>query len=111
MLADADENFTIELGYVYDKYICSLWSGKLPNSNFEETEISLNLIDSLRIDCSFNNDGTYKQTTISNNEIVHTENGIYSISDNEVICTSEYNISTTFISVDGKVFCVEYIKE
>lgn len=34
-----------------------------------------------------------------------------SINDNEVVCTSEDGVVTTFISADGKVFCIEYVKE
>ena len=65
----------------------------------------------LSLTYNFKEDKSYEYTVSSNNEIVHTENETYEINDNEVICTSEEGVVSTFIGADDKVFCIEYVKE
>ena len=60
---------------------------------------------------TFNEDNTYEYSVTSNNQIVSTEYGTYSIDNNKVVCTSEENITTTFFNTDFGVLCVEYSKE
>lgn len=98
-----------EIGILYKDYICILWDGILPINN-TNTSVESTLGD-LTLIFNFKEDKSYEYTVTSNNEIVHTENGTYTINDNEVICTSKDGVITTFISADDKVFCIEYVKE
>lgn len=104
-----DENYQYELGYMYDNHIVSLWEGILPKT-YENTVITYSLGD-LLLSINFKDNKSYEYKITSNNEIIHTENGTYTINDNEVICTSGEGVITTFISADDKVFCIEYVKE
>lgn len=106
---NGDYHYTFEVGYVYDKYIGSWWNGTL-HKTYENTTIT-NTLGDLLLTFNFKEDKSYEYTVTSNNEIVHTENGTYTINDNEVICTSKDGVITTFISTDDKVFCIEYVKE
>lgn len=109
LLIDSSDNSEIELGYVYDNYIGSWWNGILPKT-YANTTIT-NTLGDLLLTYNFKEDKSYEYTVTSNNEIVNTEHGTYTVNDNEVICTSEDNVTTTFISEDDKVFCIEYVKE
>ncbi len=104
-----DENYQYELGYMYDNYIVSLWEGILPKT-YENTVITYSLGD-LLLSIYFKDNKSYEYKITSNNEIIYTENGAYTINENEIICTSEEGVITTFISADDKVFCIEYVKE
>lgn len=106
---NGDENYQYELGYIYKEYICSLWDGILPMSYCEAT--ITNILGDLILKFNFKKDKSYEYTVTSNNEIVHTEIGTYTVNDNKVVCIGEDGITTTFISAEGKVFSIEYIKE
>lgn len=69
------------------------------------------IVNNITFEYQFNEDNTYEYTVTSNEEIVNTESGTYSINGNRVICTSEENVATTFFNTDNGVFCVEYAKE
>lgn len=107
---NGDNNYPFEVGYVYNNYIGSWWDGIL-SKTYENTIITSEILDYWLFTYNFEEDKSYEYTVTSNNEIVHTENGTYTINDNEVVCTSEDGVVATFISVDGKVFCIEYVKE
>lgn len=107
---NGDDNYPLEIGYVYNKYIGSWWKGTL-SKTYENTTITNMIMDYLSLTYNFKEDKTYEYTVTSNNEIVHTENGTYEINDNEVVCTSKEGVATTFISAEDKVFCIEYVKE
>lgn len=98
-----------QLGILYKNYIGVFWNGTLPQI-YEDTTIT-NTIGDLLLAYNFKEDKSYEYTVTSNNEIVHTENGTYTINNNEVVCTSEESVLTTFISAEDKVFCIEYVKE
>ena len=98
-----------EVGILYNNYICIIWNGLLPKT-YEDTTIT-NTLGDLLLTYNFKEDKSYEYTVTSNNEIVNTENGTYTVNDNEVICTREDGIVTTFISEEDKVFCIEYVKE
>lgn len=104
-----DEKHQRELGFIYDNYIVSLWEGVL-SKTYKDTIIT-NTLGDLILTYNFKEDKTYEYTVTSNNEIVHTENGTYTINIKEVVCTSEEGVVTTFIGVEDKVFCIEYVKE
>jgi len=106
---NGDDNYLFEIGYVYDKYIGSWWKGILPKT-YEENTIT-NILGDLILTYNFKEDKTYEYTVTSNNGIVHTENGTYTINSKEVVCTSEEGVVTTFIGAEDKVFCIEYVKE
>lgn len=98
-----------EFGWIYENYVGSLWSGDLPTKNID-TKITC-ILNNIIFEYQFNKDNTYEYTATSNGEKVNTEYGTYSINGNEVICTSEEDVATTFFNTDNGVFCVEYIKE
>lgn len=98
-----------DFGWLYDGKIGKWLDGTLP-TNDVETSISCSL-NGYIFKFHFYNDGTYESTTTSKDEIVHTEYGIYTINDNKIVCTSEDGVTTTFISAEDKVFCIEYVKE
>lgn len=104
-----DELDKYDLGWLYDDKIGKWLNGELPTNDIE-TSISC-LLNGYEFKFHFKEDKSYEYTTTSNNEIVHTENGTYTINGNEVVCTSEEGVTTTFISTEDKVFCIEYIKE
>ena len=104
-----DELDKYDFGWLYDGKIGKWLNGELP-INDNETTISC-LLNDYEFKFHFKENKSYEYTATSNNEIVHTENGTYTINDNEVVCTSEEGVVTTFISADDKVFCIEYIKE
>ena len=80
------------------------------SKTYEDVAIT-NTIGGLQHTYDFREDKSYEYAVTSNNEIVHTENGIYTVNGNEAVCTSEESVITTFISADDKVFCIEYVKE
>ncbi len=98
-----------EVGILYNNYICIIWNGLLPKT-YEDTTIT-NTLGDLLLTYNFKEDKSYEYTVTSSNEIVNTENGTYTVNDNEVICTKEDGVVTTFISEEDKVFCIEYVKE
>lgn len=98
-----------QLGILYKKYIGIFWNGTL-SKTYEDTTI-INTLGDLLLAYNFKEDKSYEYTATSNNEIVHTENGTYMVNDNEIVCTSEEGVVTTFISAEDKVFCIEYVKE
>ena len=97
-----------EIGLLYKNYICILWDGILPINNTNTSVKSI--LGDLTLIFHFKEDKSYEYT-VTNNEVVHTEYGTYTINGNEVICTSEEGVVTTFISAKDKVFCIEYVKE
>lgn len=107
--AGEDSLHEYEIGFLYKDYICILWNGTL-SKTYDDTTIT-NTVGDLLLTFNFKEDKTYEYTVTSNNEIVHTENGTYEINDNEVVCTSEEGVVTTFIGAENKVFCIEYVKE
>lgn len=98
-----------EIGILYKDYVCILWNGIL-SKTYEDITIT-NTFGDLLLAYNFKEDKSYEYTVTSNNEIVHTENGTYTINDNEIVCTSEEGVVTTFINAEDKVFCIEYVKE
>lgn len=104
-----DELDKYDFGWLYDDKIGKWLNGELPINDIETT-ISC-LLNGYEFKFHFKEDKTYESTTTSNNEIVHTENGTYTINGKKVVCTSEEGIVTTFIGADDKVFCIEYVKE
>lgn len=104
-----DELDKSDFGWLYDGKIGKWLNGEL-STNDIETTISC-LLNGYDFKYCFKENKSYEYTVTSNNEIVHTENGTYKINDNEVVCTSEEGVVTTFINADDKVFCIEYVKE
>ena len=98
-----------QLGILYKNYIGAFLNGVL-SITYKNTTIT-NILGDLILTYNFKEDKTYEYTVTSNNKIVHTENGTYTINGKEVVCTSEEGVVTTFINADDKVFCIEYVKE
>ena len=98
-----------QLGILYKNYIGAFWNGVL-SITYKDTTIT-NILGDMILTYNFKEDKTYEYTVTSNNKIVHTENGTYTINSKKVVCTSEEGIVTTFIGADDKVFCIEYVKE
>lgn len=98
-----------QLGILYKNYIGAFWNGVL-SITYKDTTIT-NILGDMILTYNFKEDKTYEYTVTSNNKIVHTENGTYTINGKKVVCTSEEGIVTTFIGADDKVFCIEYVKE
>lgn len=98
-----------EIGILYKDYICILWNGAL-SQTYKDTIITTTIGD-LLLTFNLKKDKSYEYTVTSNNEIVNTENGTYTINGNEVVCTSEDGVIITFITTDEKVFSIEYVKE
>ena len=105
-----NKDYSMNLGFIYKDYICYSWDGTLPMTD-KNTSVTMAISDNLILSVKFEEDNTYVYTVTSNGEIVHTENGTYSINDNEVICTNEDNVNTTFINIYDKTYCIEYVKE
>lgn len=98
-----------ELGWIYNNYICSLWTGILPIKPQNAT-ITCTL-NGLTCEYSFNDNKVYEYTVTSDEEILHTENGTYSINNDEVICTNKNKQAITFINIEDNICCIEYVKE
>ena len=98
-----------EIGIMYKDYICIKWNGTLSNE-YEDTSLT-NTLGDLNLTYNLKEDNTYVYTVTSNREVVHTENGTYSINGNEVICTNKDKKVTTFVEVDDNIYCIEYVKE
>lgn len=98
-----------EIGILYKDYICILWNGVL-SKTYEDITIT-NTLGNLLLTYNFKEDKSYEYVVISNDEIVHIENGIYTINGNEVVCTNEDDVTITFINTEDKVLCIEYVKE
>ena len=98
-----------EIGIMYKDYICIKWNGTLSNE-YEDTSLT-NTLGDLNLTYNLKEDNTYEYTVTSEGEVVHTENGTYSINDNEVICTNEDKQVTTFINIEDNIYCIEYVKE
>lgn len=100
-----------EIGIMYKEYICISWGGTLP-TKYTNTVLTKEILDvNTVLEYSLNEDKTYEYTVTSNSEVVHTENGTYSINNNEIICTSENGQIATFISIENDTYCIEYVKE
>ena len=80
------------------------------SQTYKDTIITTTIGD-LLLTFNLKKDKSYEYTVTSNNEIVNTENGTYTINGNEVVCTSEDGVIITFITTDEKVFSIEYVKE
>ena len=104
-----DELNKYEIGIMYKEYICISWNGTLSNK-YEDVSL-INTIGDLNLTYNLKEDKTYEYTVTSDGEIVYTENGTYSINNDEVICTNEDNVNTTFININDKTYCIEYVKE
>lgn len=98
-----------EIGIMYKEYICIKWNGTLSNE-YEDTSLT-SILGDLNLTYNLKEDNTYEYTVTSNGEVVHTENGTYSINNNEVVCINKDKKITTFIEVDGNTYCIEYVKE
>lgn len=98
-----------EIVILYNNYICIPWNGTLSQA-YEDATIT-NTIRDLLLTFNLKKDKSYEYTITSNNEIVNTENGTYTINGNEVVCISKEGITITFINTDEKVFSIEYVKE
>ncbi len=108
------ENHTSTIGYFYKNYICSLWTGVLPKNNNDETIITCQIgveENSLQLSYTFNNDGTFAYNVNTNDEVVETKLGTYSVEDERVVCVEEDNIITTFINTENGVYSIDYSKE
>lgn len=110
LYANDNEDYSMNLGFVYKDYICSSWDGVLPMTD-KNAFASTTLINNLILSIEFKEDNTYEYTVTSDGEVVHTENGIYSIDNNKVVCTNEDKQTTTFINVEDNIYCIEYTKE
>ena len=108
---NGDENSTCEMGYLYGEYICYLYEGNLPDGNYKESYISRDMTEGIRIECYFKEDKTYEEEVISDGEIVRTEHGTYTVSGDKVVCTSEDDVTTTYISAEDNIFFVQFVKE
>lgn len=104
-----DELDKYDFGWLYDDKIGKWLNGELPTNDIETSVFCL--LNGYEFKFYFKEDKSYEYTVTSNNEIVHTENGMYTINDNEIVCISEDGATTTFINTEDKVFCIEYVKE
>lgn len=98
-----------ELGILYKNYIGIIWNGILPINN-DDTAIT-NTLGDLILTYNFKEDKSYEYIVTSENKIVHTENGTYTVNHNEVVCVSEVGTTITFINAENKVFSVQYVKQ
>lgn len=98
-----------EIGILYKDYIGIIWNGILPIS-YDDATIT-NTFEDIILTYIFKEDKSYEYVVTSNDEIIYTENGTYKVNDNEVVCTSEDGVITTFANAEDIVFCIEYIKE
>lgn len=98
-----------EIGIMYKNYICVIWEGKLPQ-NYTYATISNELGEDLTLTYNFYDDKTYELMASGRGEISYIENGTYSINGNEVVCISD-EIVATFININDRTCCIEYIKE
>lgn len=111
LYANSDEDYSMNLGIIYKDYICSVWEGTLPE-NYSDKTLSKQLIDGFILTFTFNEDKNYEFTVISDkNETVFTENGIYSINNDKVVCENNSGETSEFINGDDKIYCIEYVKE
>lgn len=108
-LYNEDENYDFNIGYAYNNYIGSWWNGAL-SKTYDNVTLNNELGD-LTLSYNLKEDKTYEYIVTSNEEVVHTENGTYSIDNNEVMCTNSEGDICTFMDIDGNTFCIEYIKE
>lgn len=99
-----------EIGIMYKDYICVRWNGTL-SKDYTDASITNTLGEDLVLTFNLKEDKTYEFVITSGGEVVNNENGTYLINDNEVICTSDEGEITTFVSIEGNTYCVEYIKE
>ncbi len=104
-----DELQNYDFGWLYDGKIGKWLNGELPTNDIETSIFCL--LNGYEFEFYFKEDKSYEYTATYNNEIVHTEYGTYTINGKEVVCTSEDGVVTTFIGAEGKVFCIEYVKE
>lgn len=98
-----------EIGIMYKEYICISWKGTLPNK-YEDTSLT-RTVEGLNSTCNLKKDKTYEYIVTYDGKVVYNGNGTYLINNGEVICTNDNNINSTFINIDDKTYCIEYIKE
>lgn len=98
-----------EIGIMYKEYICLSWKGTLPNK-YEDTSLT-RTVEGLNSTCNLKKDRTYEYIVTHDGKVVYNGNGTYLINNGEVICTNDNNINSTFINIDNKTYCIEYIKE
>lgn len=110
LYASDNKDYYISLGTICDNYICSIWEGDLPEK-YNNTIITNQLSNDCILSYTFNKDKSYKYTVTSNNNIVFSESGEYSINSNKVICTNNDDTTSTFFKDNNIVYCIEYIKE
>lgn len=99
-----------EIGIMYKDFICIKWDGSL-SKKYESISLINKISEDLILTFNLHEDKTYEFIVTSSNEVIDTENGIYSIDGNEVTCTSSEGQSTTFVNIDGSAYCIEYVKE
>ena len=99
-----------EIGVIYKNYICVSWNGAI-SKDYDDMSITNTLGEDLVLTFNLKKDKTYEFVVTSNGEVTDKEKGTYSISSDEVICTSNEGVTTTFVDIDGEVYCVEYVKE
>lgn len=99
-----------ELGILYKNYIGNRWEGVL-SKKYDNATITRTILGYSILTYNFKEDKSYEYTITSNNEIVHSEKGIYTVNDKEVVCVSEDGVTTTFINTENNVFCLQYVKE
>lgn len=99
-----------EIGIIYKDYICVKWNGRL-SKDYTNTSITNTLGEDLILTYNLKTDKTYEFIVTSNDEVVDTEYGTYSINGNEITCTSNEGQITTFIDIDENTYCIEYVKE
>lgn len=105
-----DELNEYEIGIIYKDYICVKWNGRL-SKDYTNTSITNTLGEDLILTYNLKTDKTYEFIVTSNDEVVDTEYGTYSINGNEITCTSNEGQITTFIDIDENTYCIEYVKE
>lgn len=98
-----------EIGILYKDYICIKWNGS-PIRDYIDTTMTHTLGD-LVLKFELKKDKSYEFSTISYNEVVDTETGTYLIKDNEIVCTSNEGLVTTFMNIDENIYSIEYAKD
>lgn len=108
-LYNENGDYTYEIGCVYKDYIGSWWRGILPEA-YDDVTITTELGD-LILEYNIKEDKTYEYIVTSDGQVVHTENGMYLINNDKVICTSESDETHTFINADNRTYCIDYVKD
>lgn len=98
-----------EIGKLYKNYICLEADGELPK-DYSDTTIAM-VIGNVNFLYKFKEDMSFEFETIFDNEVLSSDAGTYIIDGKKVVCTSNDKVIDTFISIYGKVYRLEYIKE